>query len=178
MKRKLRSLIMIIAVSAVVIVSGCPASAGTNSYSPYYYSEAGSTQITSYYTERKLTYQTSNGTATGNQIFADFANGPHYISYGVDGLYEYTDRGVVIRILEMDGTSSMDVKRFTPEFIIDAYGRYALDLPCTPSFSYPSSVENDGTLELKLAVFVDNYALDTSTTVPAQFFSYRFYVPG
>ena len=64
MKRKLRSLIMIIAVSAVVIVSGCPASAGTNAYTPYYYSEAGSTQSTSYYTERQYTY--SSGTPTGS----------------------------------------------------------------------------------------------------------------
>ena len=176
MKRKLRSLIMIIAVSAVVIVSGCPASAGTNAYTPYYYSEAGSTQSTSYYTERQYTY--SSGTPTGSQISANFANGPHYISYSNDGLYEYTDRGVVIKILEMDGTSSLVVKTYILEFRIDAYGRYVLDLPGTTSFSYPYSVENDGTLELKLSVFVDNYALDTSTTVPAQFFSYRFYVPG
>lgn len=176
MKKKIMALAL--SMLLCVALNGITADAGTASYTTYYSSESGTTCSITYYTQRSVSYSTPTNVVTGNQVSAQFANGPYYISYGNDGLYEYTDRGIVVRVLEMDGSSSVVVREYYSEFSFDGNGRYVPGLPSSSSYTYPYSIEDDGALELKLYVVIDNSPLDTTTTIPAQIFMYRFVVPG
>ena len=177
-EEKMKKKLLVLGLVCVMCVGLWSMSAGATYYTYYYYSEACTAGTIAVFAQRNLTFNSGTSNIMGTYVNVEFVNGPANLPVRTDsnptGFMPGTDRGLCAYIRELDGSSYDIIRSLSTEFDYEpSTGKYYPSGFTTFAYN-PYTVETDGTLELKLQIFFDTYPGDTTNSVPAQFFQYRF----